>query len=181
MAGIQIMRSTFAALLSFTLCTAHARQVTYDERSFLIDGNRQLILSGSVHPARIHPGDWPRVISLAGELGLNTIQVLFMWDEVQHNASSPFVFSGSNDYAAFITLAGNAGLNVIARLGPYICGEHNNGGVPLWMRSEAACFRCSDAGWELHMATALTAMFRHVEHLLAPAGGPIIALQVENE
>ena len=104
-----------------------------------------------------------------------------MWDDVQANATAPFVFEGKDDYAAFIALAGNAGLHVVARLGPYVCGERTNGGVPLWMRSEAACFRCSDPGWESHMATALTAMFRHVEPLLASSGGPIIALQVENE
>lgn len=57
-----------------------ARNITYDERSFVFDGKREFIVSGSVHPARVHPGDWPRVISLAQELGLNTIQVYFMWD-----------------------------------------------------------------------------------------------------
>jgi hypothetical protein len=54
---------------------ATALSVLYDNRSFIFDGEREFLLSGSVHPARVHPGDWPRVISLAQELGLNTIQV----------------------------------------------------------------------------------------------------------
>lgn len=63
-----------AALSAFW--AASALNVSYDERSFLVNGERSFILSGSVHPARVHPDDWPRVISLATELGLNTIQVL---------------------------------------------------------------------------------------------------------
>ena len=69
---------------------AASRNVTYDERSFLFDGQREFILSGSVHPARVHPGDWPRVISLAQELGLNTLQVgLFLLSSPQ-NPDTPF-------------------------------------------------------------------------------------------
>jgi beta-galactosidase GanA len=104
-----------------------------------------------------------------------------MWGDLQANATAPFDFSGKNNYSQFISLAGDAGMHVVARLGPYVCGERSMGAVPLWMRSEAACFRCSDPGWESHMAAALVAYVNHISHLLAPLGGPIIALQVENE
>ena len=70
-APLSVMR-----VAALSLWAASALNVSYDERSFLFDGERSFILSGSVHPARVHPDDWPRVISLATELGLNTIQVI---------------------------------------------------------------------------------------------------------
>ncbi len=46
------------------------RSVSYDARSFLINGQRELLLSGSIHYQRVLPSDWPRVLALALEAGL---------------------------------------------------------------------------------------------------------------
>ena len=52
--------------------------VTIDGRSVTINGTRELILSGSIHYARVHPDDWERVFLLARELHMNTIETYFM-------------------------------------------------------------------------------------------------------
>ena len=52
--------------------------VTIDGRSVTINGTRELILSGSIHYARVHPDDWERVFLLARELHMNTIESYFM-------------------------------------------------------------------------------------------------------
>ena len=58
-----------------------------------------------------------------------------------------------------------------------------NGGVPQWMRSKAACFRCADPGWEAFSVRVLglvVAQLRGAGQLWTQ-GGPVFMLQVENE
>jgi len=43
--------------------------VRFDNRSLIINGERKLLLSGGVHYARVLPAQWPRVFSLAKEMG----------------------------------------------------------------------------------------------------------------
>ena len=173
-------------LAGCAVSSAAPRTVAYDARSFVLDGQRALLLSGSIHYQRVHPSDWPRALALAAEANFNTIQTYVFWDE--HEAARGNVsFSGANDLASFVRLAGALGLRVVVRIGPYICGEHYNGGIPLWLRANeggnASCFRCSDAAWEAfsaHVLAAVVGELRRAE-LLWTQGGNVIALQVENE
>ena len=134
----------FAALV-FRACPAPS--VSYDERSLILDGARVFTLSGSVHYQRVLPADWPRVLQLAVEMGLNSIQTCVssastaqgenretyaphpppplypnryvQWD--QHEAVEGVVsFSGQHNITAFVALAGSLGLRVHVRIGPYI-------------------------------------------------------------
>jgi hypothetical protein len=185
MAALALAISTSA---STSTAPSAPRSVSYDGRSFLLNGERVLILSGSIHYQRVLPADWPRVLALAVELGFNTIQTYVFADEHQPSSiTQPWDFSGRNNITAFASLAASLGLNVVVRIGPYACGEHFNGGVPLWMRSDqgssAQCFRCSDPAWEAFSAEALAAVVGELKanSLLWPQGGPVIALQVENE
>ena len=161
--------------------TRNRPSVSYDRRSLLIEGERVLILSGSVHYTRIHPADWDRVFKLAVELGLNTIQTLVFWSQNERE-KGVLDWSGQGNLTRFIRLAQANGLYVAVRVGPYICGEYAWGGLPTWLRNEgAACFRCSDPVWKREMGRFLKLAVREIEPLLLPNGGPVILLQVENE
>ena len=120
----------FLQLVLFTtLClrSVASRNVSYDSRSMMLDGERIFILSGSIHYQRIHPSDWLRVLSLASEAGLNTIQAYVFWN--QHEVEQGVVdFSMNNNITAFIQIAASVSLNVVVRIGPYACGEHFAGG-----------------------------------------------------
>ena len=46
-------------LVAVVICaSAIDRNVTFDERSAFVDGERQLMLSGAVHYPRVPPEDW---------------------------------------------------------------------------------------------------------------------------
>jgi beta-galactosidase len=97
-------------------------------------------------------------------------------------APGKFDFSGQNDVAEFIREAQQEGLFVILRPGPYVCAEWDFGGLPAWLLREPGMQVRSRN--PLFMA-ATTQWFHRLGKELAPLqsayGGPIIAVQVENE
>ena len=52
------------------------RTISYDERSFILDGERTLMMGGAVHYNRVLPADWEGVFDKMVELGLNSVQTL---------------------------------------------------------------------------------------------------------
>eukprot|EP00050_Salpingoeca_kvevrii_P009598 m.3803 g.3803 ORF g.3803 m.3803 type:complete len:916 (+) comp2353_c0_seq2:127-2874(+) len=171
-----------AALAPSAAAPGVGHNVSFDERSVIIDGQRHLIVSGALHYARILPADWPRAFALAKELGINTIQTYFMWNFHEAQRGN-FTWEGRADLPAFLQLAADNDLFVALRIGPYVCGEYYFGGIPLWMRDldDISCFRCDDAIWKREMQRVLQVVIEQVRPFLASQGGPIIMLQVENE
>ena len=157
-------------LLMYTRAESH--NVSFDERSAIIDGVPTLMLSGAVHYTRVHEEEWERVFELAVELGLNTVQTYVFWNA--HEAVAKQVgnasWAGRANLPRFIQLAAKHGLWVVVRIGPYICGEYYFGGIPVWMReSGAECFRCSDAVWEREAARWVGVVVDKIRPQLASA------------
>ncbi|ETO22783.1 beta-galactosidase, partial [Reticulomyxa filosa] len=68
--------------------------VTYDERSFIIDGKRTLLLGGSIHYPRVSMQQWDDILKKAREDGLNHVEVYVFW-----NLHEPtYDFSGNHVY-----------------------------------------------------------------------------------
>ncbi|KAK4405348.1 Beta-galactosidase 2 [Sesamum angolense] len=73
----------FVALLSLLVanaCGSSSPVVTYDSRSLIINGSRELLFSGSIHYPRSTPDMWPDIIRKAKEGGLNIIQTYVFWN-----------------------------------------------------------------------------------------------------
>ena len=49
-------------------------KLTYDKKTFYLDGEPFRIIAGDIHYYRIHENDWERHLDLAKDFGLNTIQ-----------------------------------------------------------------------------------------------------------
>jgi hypothetical protein len=159
-------------------------EVTFDERSLMIGGERELFLSGSVHYPRIVPADWDRVFQLAKGMGLNTIQTYVFWNVHEPHLANRgnASWSGWADLPAFIRKAQDNDLYISLRIGPYICGEYHFGGIPVWVRNfgDIKCFRCEDAVWEAEMKRWVANVVDVVRPFLQPRGN-IVMLQIENE
>ena len=110
-----------------------SRKINYDHRAMTIDAQRTFIWSGAIHYPRSTPGLWPSLMQRSKEAGLNTIETYVFWNfhERQRNV---FDFSGRLDLLRFCELAQQHDLNVLLRIGPYICAETNYGGFPAWLR-----------------------------------------------
>jgi beta-galactosidase len=114
-------------------------------------------------------------------MGLNTISTYVFWN-VHEPRPGVYDFSGQNDIAEYLREAQQEGLNIILRPGPYVCGEWEFGGYPSWLlKDRNVVLRSNDPKYMAAMRTWFTRLGQEVAPLLLRNGGPIIAVQVENE
>ena len=158
-----------------------SHRLTADSSRFLLDGRPFQIISGEMHYARIPRAYWRDRLRKARAMGLNTISTYVFWN-LHEPTPGEYDFSGRRDIAAFIRLAGEEGLHVILRPGPYVCAEWELGGYPAWLLADSAMvLRSTYPGFTRPAERWLDRLGRELAPLLASRGGPIIAVQVENE
>lgn len=114
------------------LVMAGAANVTYDGRSLIIDGERKMLFSGSIHYPRSTPDMWPSLISKAKQGGIDVIETYVFWN-IHEPQPGQYDFSGRRDIVAFIKEIQAQGLYACLRIGPYIEGEWTYGGFPFWL------------------------------------------------
>ncbi|SEM37874.1 beta-galactosidase [Pseudoxanthomonas sp. GM95] len=148
---------------------------------FARDGQPYQVISGALHFQRIARADWDDRLRKARALGLNTVETYVFWNAVEPQPGQ-FDFTGNNDVAAFVRAAAAQGLSVILRVGPYACAEWEAGGYPGWLFADPAVkVRSRDPRYLAAAQRYLDAVGAQVKPLLNGHGGPIIAVQVENE
>lgn len=154
--------------------------VIFKNRQILIAGQAEQIRSGAMHYFRIMPEQWQMRIEALKCCGLNTLETYMPWNLHEKNEGS-FDFQGRLDIASYIRMAGDAGLYVILRPGPYICSELDLGGLPPWLLTKKCRLRSSEKVYMSYAKRYLREVFKEVRPLLYTNGGPIIAMQIENE
>ena len=159
----------------------HPHHFTADGDHFALDGKPFQIISGAIHYTRIPREYWRDRLRKAKAMGLNTIETYAFWN-VTEPQPGVFDFSGQNDITEFIQEAQQEGLYVILRPGPYVCAEWEFGGYPSWLLKDPnMVVRTSYPGFMQAAQTYLSQLAKHTVPLQIGNGGPIIAVQVENE
>jgi len=157
--------------------------VTYDGKSFIINGQRRILISGSIHYPRSTPEMWPDLIQKAKDGGLDVIQTYVFWNGHEPSPGQ-YYFGGRYDLVQFIKLVQQAGLYVHLRIGPFVCAEWNFGGFPVWLKYVPGIeFRTDNEPFKEAMQkfTAKIVTMMKSEKLFENQGGPIIMSQIENE
>lgn len=155
--------------------------VTTGGGQFVVDGKPVQIISGEMHPARIPRPYWRDRLLMAKAMGLNAVTVYVFWN-VHEPRPNKWEFSGQYDSAEFIRLAQQAGLYVILRPGPYVCAEWSFGGYPNWLLKDPKMqVRSLYPGYMQAARDYINHLGVQLSPLLWTHGGPIIAVQVENE
>lgn len=151
------------------------------DNHFTLDGKPFQVISGAIHYPRIPRAYWRDRLKAARAMGLNTVETYAFWN-VHEPVQGHFDFTGQNDIAEFIREAQQEGLYVILRPGPYVCAEWEWGGFPSWLNADPKMVvRTSYPGF-IRAATAyLNELGKQTASLQVGNGGPIIAVQVENE
>lgn len=158
---------------------AHRFEVA--EGSFQMDGKPIQIISGEMHYPRIPRARWAHDLKMAKAMGLNAITVYTFWNSHEPKQGQ-YDFTGNNDVAAFLREAQRQGLWVILRPGPYVCAEWEFGGFPAWLEKDHSVkLRTTDPKFMTPVSIWLKRLGQELAPLQASRGGPIIAVQVENE
>jgi beta-galactosidase len=161
--------------------SASAHHVGIEGDHFVLDGKPLQIISGEMHYARIPREYWRDRLKKARAMGLNTVSTYVFWN-VHEPKPGLYDFSGGLDVAAFIRMAQEEGLYVILRPGPYSCAEWDLGGFPAWLLADPEMvLRSTDEKFLRPAEAWLKRLGQELAPLQITRGGPIIAVQVENE
>ncbi|XP_042707860.1 beta-galactosidase-1-like protein 2 isoform X2 [Chrysemys picta bellii] len=178
--GLLLRRFNWSSLVPLQLW-GRTLGLQAEDSEFRLEGMPFRILGGSMHYFRVPKEYWRDRMVKMKTCGLNTLTTYVPWN-LHEAATGKFDFSGNLDLEAFLTLAAEVGLWVILRPGPYICSEWELGGLPSWLLQDPEMqLRTTYKGF----TEAVDAYFDHLMARVVPLqykkGGPIIAVQVENE
>ena len=156
--------------------------LTGSDGRFFRNGEPHVVVAGAIHYFRVHPGHWRDRLKRLKALGLNTIDAYVAWNFHQPRPSAEPDFTGPRDLGAFIDLAGELGFDVIVRPGPYICAEWDNGGLPYWVtRDPKVRIRRTNPRFQELVERWFDQLLPQIVPRQAAHGGPIVAVQIENE
>lgn len=146
-----------------------------------VNGESKIVLCASLFYFRIPRDLWKTRLEQVKSCGYDCIDVYFPWNF--HEASEgEWDFSGERDAEAFLQLAAETGLLVVARPGPYICSEWDGGALPSYLYPmEDVRLRDNNPGFLRHVGR----WFDRIMPLLAAyqlgGQGTVICVQLDNE
>lgn len=169
----------------------------FDNIGFRIGGEDRYLVSGEFHYFRVPRDDWKRRMQLFLDAGGNTLATYVPW--LIHEPEEGTILFGDRperDLAGFLSLAGEMGLNVLLRPGPYQYSELKNGGLPTWLLDnypEILARNVKNETFTYDGVSYLHPVFLEkarkyykafaevVRPFMAQNGGPVVMLQVDNE
>ena len=165
----------------FPAAVAAKRFIDFDNRGFLINGQRTFLVSAGIEYARVPRALWADRLLRLKRAGFNCIEIYTFWN-FHEPREGVFDFTGDHDLGAFLRLVHSMGLYAIVRVGPYYCAEWDNGGYPLWLKFKPGLrVREPNAPFE----AAAGAFFDHLLPIVAAnqidRGGAVVLVQLENE
>ena len=171
----------FVAFLPLFVMAQKKNSFEIKDGSFYRDGKVVPVISGEMHYPRIPHQYWRHRIQMMKAMGLNTVATYVFWN-IHEPEPGVWDFTGDKNLAEYIKIAGEEGMMVILRPGPYVCAEWEFGGYPWWLqnikgmeirRDNAEFLKCTKA--------YIDRLYKEVGGLLCTKGGPIIMVQCENE
>lgn len=158
--------------------------VTCDGRSFMLDGRRIWLVSGTIPYARIPHESWADRIHAARLAGLNCIDTSVVWARHEPRPGH-FEFTGDQDIRRFVQLVQRAGMYCILRVGPFIGQRHDLGGLPAWLLDiPGVKLRTNNTQFLEACSRYFAQVAEQVRDLQASApgaGGPILLFGLESK
>lgn len=137
-------------------------------------------LCGEFHFSRCPVAYWEEELLKIKAAGLNCVSTYVFWNHHEEEEGI-FRWDGEKNLRRFLELCGKHELLVFLRIGPFAHGEARNGGFPDWLYGRPFTVRSNDAGYLAFVERFFQEIGRQVTGLLFKDGGPVAALQLENE
>ncbi|MEG1729667.1 MAG: beta-galactosidase [Bacteroidaceae bacterium] len=173
----------FAILTLLPFYTSAQNKSTFEIKNghFYHHGKVTPILSGEMHYARIPHQYWRHRFQMMKGMGLNTVATYVFWN-IHEQEPGKWNFKGDYNLAEYIKTAGEEGLMVILRPGPYVCAEWEFGGYPWWLQNiKGMEIRRDNPEFLKRTKIYIDRLYKEVGALQSTKGGPIIMVQCENE
>lgn len=139
-----------------------------------------LPVMGEFHFARCHESMWEDELRKIKAGGVSVLSSYVFW--IHHEESEgQFVWTGRRNLRQFVTLCAKVGLQFALRIGPFCHGECRNGGIPDWLYGRPFEIRSNDPRYLAYVERLYRQIFDQVQGLFFADGGPIVAVQIENE
>uniref|UniRef100_A0A8C2YTG8 Beta-galactosidase n=1 Tax=Chinchilla lanigera TaxID=34839 RepID=A0A8C2YTG8_CHILA len=149
--------------------------------NFTLEGSPFLILAGTIHYFRVPREYWRDRLLKLKACGFNTVTTHVPWN-LHEPMRGQFHFSGNLDFMAFMSIASEVGLWVILCPGPYIGCDLDLGGLPSWLLQDPKMrLRTTYKGFQKAVNRYFDQLIPRIEFIQYNRGGPIIAVQIENE
>ena len=175
---------TLLFLLSASVVYPQQKNNTFEITGgkFIHNGKPIHIRSGEMHYARIPHEYWRHRLKMLRAMGLNAVATYVFWN-YHHPAPGRWDFtSGNKNIKEFIRIAGEEGLLVILRPGPYACAEWEFGGYPWWLQQNPGLvIRANNKPFLDSCRNYIQKLAGEVRDLQISRGGPVVMVQVENE
>lgn len=155
--------------------------IQFSKNGIEINGKATVILCASLFYFRIPRDLWRDRLLKVKKAGYNCIDVYFPWNfhEIEQN---DWDFSGERDVEAFLQMAAEEGLYVVARPGPYICSEWDGGALPSYLFSDTNIrLRDNDPVFLAHVNRWFDQILPILKKYELGEKGTIICVQLDNE
>ncbi|WP_420237797.1 beta-galactosidase [Telmatobacter bradus] len=150
-----------------------------NSRVLLRDGKPWLPVMGEFHFSRVPRAQWEEELLKMKAAGVNIVATYVIW--IHHEEiEGQFDWSGQRDLRAFAELCAKHGLLLEPRIGPWAHAEARNGGLPDWVLKQGLT-RQNDPKYLASVSRFYDEIGHQLQGLMWQDGGPVIAVQIENE
>ncbi|ANY70118.1 beta-galactosidase [Paenibacillus sp. BIHB 4019] len=135
---------------------------------------------GEFHFSRFSYLYWEEELLKMKAGGVHVIATYIFWN-YHEEKEGRFNWNGSRNLRHFIDLCAKLELPLVLRIGPFCHGEVRNGGIPDWVFDKPLVIRSNDELYLKYAARLYREIARQMKGSLFQEGGPVIAIQLENE
>ncbi len=153
---------------------------TGDAQALYLDGKAWIPIAGEFHFARYPRAEWRDELLKMKAGGINTVSTYVFW--IHHEETQgQFDWSDRRSLHDFLQLCQDVGLKAIVRIGPWSHGEARNGGFPDWVQHSHTKPFSQDPAFLALVAPFYQQIADQMKGLLWKDGGPVFAVQLDNE
>lgn len=144
-------------------------------------GIPQLPVMGEIHYNRMDSRYWRDALLKMKASGIDIVATYCIWS-LHEEFEGELSWEGHLNLRRFIELCKELDMKVHLRFGPYCNAEIQNGGLPDWIvNNKNLITRSNDPLYLEYTRRWYQAVYDQVKGLLWKDGGPVMALQLENE
>ena len=156
------------------------RKISFNNYFMEMNGRPFFAVSGEFHYSRMAPERWEDELIKLRMGGVNIVSTYVLWNHHEEEEGC-FDFADRRDLRRFTELCAKHGLFVILRIGPFAHGEVRNGGLPDWLFGKPFEVRSLDEGFLAYVDRLYREIGKQTAGLYFKDGGPVIAVQLDNE